>query len=422
MAKWKSEDEDGFSKLWLDGYGSTGVLVPSSRERELKASWAKRQIELDFCEHDEKSETNPRASLKDSKEPQESGNPKKTGAEDQVAEVAEVKSPEPDGLQVPVFFQDDLDAKAKSLEQSGKFSERDRTNAVKGMLKTLRSKPLTRKVGMPADVYSALNMLDDLCPHVTELKSILKTPLLIANSTGKPPLIPPILLVGPPGLGKSHIATQLSKVLSVPSRTISYSAGGSAGNVLSGGDKSWGNASTGMVFNELAEGEFANPVFCLDEIDKAGISHSTSGSERHPLNELLALLEQATSRLHQDKCSEFKMDASHIVWIATANSVSTISAPVLSRFQIVLVRKPDARAAVLIAKSIVSNVNAQLGVSFRPPTGEVLQFLATLTPRTMRRIWIGAVGNAFLNQRTTVSMFDIEQSVGAQADPNRVLH
>ena len=322
--------------------------------------------------------------------------------------------------QVPCIHHDDVVAQKKAAEGNAKFGDRDRMNAVKAVTKALLARPMTRSVGVPLDVHAAMQRLRDLAPHVPELVEALQVPLLVSAATGAPPMMQPILLVGAPGVGKSHIALQIADLLGVPVHTVSYAANGAGGNVLSGADKNWGNSSTGVVFNALTEGEFANPVICLDEIDKASLSSAMSGPDRNPLNELLTLLEPITSSVHKDRCAEIRVDARHIVWVATANSLTGLSPALLSRFQIIMVRKPDARAAVTIALSVTQVVSTQMGATVKPPSGEVLQLLATLTPRTMRRIWTGAAGRATAAGRERVTMNDIEQSVGIGADQSRL--
>lgn len=327
---------------------------------------------------------------------------------------------EPALLQVPCVHHQDVIDQQKSAQSNSKFSERDRTNAVKALTKSLIARPMTRAIGIPSDVDGAMQKLSCLAPHIPQLVETLRIPLLVAKATGAPPMIPPILLVGGPGMGKSHVALQIAQILGVPSHSLSYAASGAAGNVLSGSDKHWGNSSTGMVFEALSDGEFANPVILLDEIDKAGNVHTMSGQTRHPLNELLALLEPVTAREHRDKCAEIRVDASHIVWVATANSLTGLSAPLLSRFKLIMVDKPDARASVMITLSVARAVSEQMGVAVRPPSGGVLQLLATLTPRTVRRIWTGAAGWTTAAGRDTVTMVDLEHSLGLA--PAHVTH
>ena len=323
---------------------------------------------------------------------------------------------------VPCVSEEDVLAQKKSAESNMKFSERERTNAVKAVTKALMARPLTRKIGMPPDVDLAMHQLAQVAPHMPKLVDALRIALLVAAATGAPPMIAPILLVGGAGVGKSHAALQIASLLGVPAHTVSYAASGSVGNMLSGADKNWGNSSTGIVFNALAEGDFANPVVVLDEIDKASTSSTASGPDRHPLNELLGLLEPVTAKEHKDRCAEIRVDARHIVWIATANSLEGLSAPLLSRFKVILINKPDARASVMIALSVASGVTQQMGATLKPPSGEVLQFLATLTPRTMRLIWTDAAAWATACGREQVTIRDIEQSIGREVVPQNRLH
>ncbi len=322
-------------------------------------------------------------------------------------------------IEVPCVYEVDVLAQQQSAENNSKFSERDRTRAMKEVTTALLTRPMTRKVAMPKDVGEAMQKLAQIAPHIPELVEAFRIPLMEAAATGSAPLFPPILLVGGAGVGKTFAALQIATILGVTAHTLSYAASGAAGNMLSGADKNWGNSSAGLVFDTLAHGAFANPVVCLDEIDKASSIATTGGADRHPLNELLALLEPLTAKEHKDRCAEIRVDASHVIWIATANSLAGLSAPLLSRFKLILVNKPDARAAVNIALSVTQAASLQMGVSIMAPRGEVLQWLATLTPRTMRRLWTGAAGWAAAGGRQQVTMLDIEQSLGlAQATPN----
>lgn len=326
------------------------------------------------------------------------------------------------GLLTACINREDVLAELNAASGNTKLSERDRTNAMKALTKKLLDRPMTRRLGVPADVHAAMARLAQLAPHIPELVETLRIPLMVAAATGAPPVVQPILLVGPAGAGKSHVALQLAEVLGVTAHTVSYAASGAVGNVLTGSDKHWGNSSIGLVFKLLCEGEFANPVVCLDELDKASPSTLMSGAERHPLNELLALLEPSTAREHRDRCAEIRVDARHIVWVATANSLAGLSAPLLSRFKLIMVGKPDARASVTIALSVAAEASAQLGRSLDAPRGEVLQLLATMTPRMMRRIWTDAAGLAIASGRCVVAMNDMERALGIPVQAAEQLH
>lgn len=334
----------------------------------------------------------------------------------------DVNSEDRDRWQVPCINEEDVVVEQKAAIANSKLSERDRTNGMKALTKRLLERPMTRRIGVPKDVHAAMERLTEMAPHIPALVDALRTPLLVAATTRAPPVFPPILLVGPAGVGKSHVALQLAEVLGVSAHTVSYAASGAHGSWLTGADKSWGNAQTGLVFSILAEGEFGNPVICLDEIDKASSSTTMSGVDRHPLNELLALLEPATAKDHRDRCAEIRVDARHIVWVATANSLQGLSAPLLSRFKLILVGKPDARSSVTIALSVAAAASAQLGRALDAPRGEVLQLLATMTPRVMRRIFSAAAGLAISNGRSVVTMNDMERALGMPVQGAAQLH
>ncbi len=317
-----------------------------------------------------------------------------------------------DILRVDCVCHEDVMAQKAVADKNFTFAERARITALKEMTKALLDRPMTRNIGMPMDVDAAMQKLANCAPHIPRLVQSLRIPLQVAKAKGVAPMIAPILLVGPAGVGKSHVAQQIADILGVPAHNVSYAASGSVGNVLSGADKNWGNSSTGIVFNALAGGDYANPVICLDELDKAANTFSTSGPERNPLNELLALLEPVTAKAHKDRCAEIRVDARHIVWIATANSLKGLSAPLLSRFELIMVNKPDARAAVTIALSVARSVNTQMGADLKLPSGEVLQWLATVTPRLMRRIWTTAASWTAFQGRQRVTMSDISVALG----------
>lgn len=92
-----------------------------------------------------------------------------------------------------------------------------------------------------------------------------------------------------------------------------------------------------------------------------------------------------------------RRNSRHIAWIATANSLEGLSIPLLNRFQVIVVGRPDAQAAVTLALSVARAVPLQMGACLKPPSGEVLQFLAVYSARFVRRIWMDAVGQAVIN-------------------------
>lgn len=174
-------------------------------------------------------------------------------------------------------------------------------------------------------------------PNFSEATDYINQQLILsAASTSKGSYFPPLLLLGPPGIGKTHYARELAKLLGVGFEKIDLSTTTSS-MVLSGSSSQWGNSKPGIVASHLLQNHRANPVLVLDEIDKAGQKTSSGGDAT---NALLTLLEPESAREFQDEFVQVPMDASHICVIATANNVNLIDEPILSRFKKITVSEP----------------------------------------------------------------------------------
>src|SRR5688572_16499290 len=99
----------------------------------------------------------------------------------------------------------------------------------------------------------------------------------------------PILLLGDPGIGKTHFARRVSQLLGTGYGFVPMSSL-TAGWVLSGASSQWKNAKPGKVFDTFLNGEYANPVLVVDEIDKA-----SADGQYDPLGALYELLEMQTA-------------------------------------------------------------------------------------------------------------------------------
>jgi ATP-dependent Lon protease len=257
----------------------------------------------------------------------------------------------------------------------------------------------------PSGLPQMEHLYDDL-PNFVEVLNDIKRQLALCEDSRDALEITPLLLLGPPGVGKTHFARELSMLLGTGMGFLSMSSM-TAGWVLSGSSSQWKGARPGKVFETLVDGQYANPVMVVDEIDKAGGEHAYD-----PLGALYSLLEHDTAGNFTDEFAEVPIDASQVIWVATANDGRAIPAPILNRMNVYEVKAPDAAAARHIAARLYNSIRTDHGWGERfesNPSHDVLDAMTELAPRDMRRAWMTAFGNAKLDRRSSIEVRDLPE-------------
>jgi len=258
--------------------------------------------------------------------------------------------------------------------------------------------------GLPAMEY-----LYDELPNFHDVLDDLKRQLALCADSRDALEITPMLLLGPPGVGKTHFAREVSHLLGTGMGFISMSSM-TAGWVLSGASSQWKGARPGKVFETLVEGQYANPVMVVDEIDKSGGEHAYD-----PLGSLYSLLEHDTAGKFTDEFAEVPIDASQVIWVATANEARGIPDPILNRMNVFEIEMPDEEAARKIAAKLYRSIRADhdWGQRFDPDLSDaMLSGLSHMAPREMRRSLMTAFGNAKLDGRHTLEPRDLPDAQG----------
>ncbi len=255
----------------------------------------------------------------------------------------------------------------------------------------------------PAGLPAMEHLYDEL-PNFTEVLDEVKRQLALCHDSRDALEITPMLLLGPPGIGKTHFAREVAQLLGTGMGFISMSSL-TAGWVLSGASSQWKGARPGKVFETLVDGAYANPVMVVDEIDKARAEHAYD-----PLGALYSLLEQDTAESFTDEFAEVAIDASQVIWVATANDGRCIPEPILNRMNVFEIEPPDADAARAIALRLYQRLRGQhdWGQRFdEVPSEAVLEKVGAVAPREMRRAWMTAFGNARLAGRDAIEVGDL---------------
>jgi ATP-dependent Lon protease len=312
------------------------------------------------------------------------------------------------GVRVRVLADGVLERYSAEIELLGKRKTRDDAKADRDMAEALLRRGVQRTVVLGRSWHKGLTSLAGEMPNFAAVIEYVRSSCALAQKLGRPLQISPILLAGMPGLGKTLFATRLADILGVPQFVFALDSAETTSTLL-GSDKHWSNTEPGQLFRHIVLGEVANPVIVLDELDKANRASGTSGGYR-PATALHGPLEPVTAKVLRDKSADLCFDASHVIYIATANRLSVIERSLLSRFKVFLIKEPDARTAVAIARSVARSVVGHFGVErrFKAITGEVLQQIALLgSPRLQRQVLEAAIGRAVCDGRWELRVQDL---------------
>lgn len=283
--------------------------------------------------------------------------------------------------------------------------ESNRINILKRLYTGFEGPSRTLLVGTE-DVVERLDRLKKRTPSFRKVVDLYRREALSSWRTGAPMRMTPLILLGPPGVGKTHLVNALALALGVPFVSIAMSTCDDIGDIV-GHSPSWKSARPGKLANTLMECGFASPIVLVDELEKAPIlSHND-----RPSDVWHSLFEPENARNFRDEFLGLSMRADHVLWVATANSLDALPESVVDRTLVMNVDPPNFAESRVIAKSLFAAfVDERPGIHKQLPE-EALAILAGHTPRTMKKILLVAAGIAAERQSSAIEASDIEAAL-----------
>jgi len=260
-----------------------------------------------------------------------------------------------DDAKLPEDVQKVVDRELRRLESmNGQGAE---THVIRNYLELIADLPWSKRADSAIDLDKIAAQLEgdhygleDIKKRILEHVAVLK---LSGNTKGTL-----LCFVGPPGVGKTSLGQSIADATGRP--FIRVALGGVRDEAeVRGHRRTYVGALPGRILNALRKAKVKNPVVLLDEIDKMGVGWAGS-----PESALLEVLDPEQNKTFTDHYLELPFDLSEVMFVCTANTLETLSAPLRDRLEIVELTGYTQDEKVHIAKRhLVSKRTTEHGIA-----------------------------------------------------------
>jgi ATP-dependent Lon protease len=226
---------------------------------------------------------------------------------------------------LPDDVRETVDRELRRLKSSGQSAE---GNVIRTYLELIAALPWNERADATVDVRAIGEKLDDDHLGLDDVKRRILEHMAVQQLSGNPRGTI-LALVGPPGVGKTSLGQSVAEAIGRP--LVRVALGGVRDEAeIRGHRRTYVGALPGRIVNALRKAKVRNPVILLDEIDKL-----SSGYGGNPEAALLEVLDPEQNSKFTDHYLEHPFDLSEVMFIATANTLDTLSAPLRDRLEIV---------------------------------------------------------------------------------------
>lgn len=265
--------------------------------------------------------------------------------------------------------------KEKLLKETERFRKMQSSSAessvIRSYLDTVLELPWNKRTKESFDLSSAKKILEEEHYGLSDVKERVLEYLAVRQLTkGENGTI--LCLAGPPGVGKTSVAKSIAHALD--RKYVRISLGGIHDESdIRGHRKTYIGAMEGRIMSAMKEAGTKNPLILLDEIDKMGVDYKGD-----PSAALLEVLDYEQNSSFRDHYIEVPFDLSDVLFITTANTLDTVSRPLLDRMEVIELtgytsnEKLHIAKDYLIKKAMINNGLAENQLSIQDGALQVI--------------------------------------------------